>query len=137
MLEIVREINLANPREMNDPYHLLALAEQIKNAPFERYVPQQLAKDMGLSYVHFRTLFKEVHGDTIHQFILKQQMQTAGELLKKRSVPDRRTGRLLPFSRPAVFYPCIQTVLQGLTETMAGKKSGQVKIGEPVVVPRL
>lgn len=82
MLEIVREINLANPQEMNDPYHLLALAEQIKNAPFERYVPQQLAADAGLSYIHFRTLFKQVHGDAIHQFILKQQMQTAGELLK-------------------------------------------------------
>ena len=96
MLEIVREINLANPREMNDPYHLLALAEQIKNAPFERYVPQQLAKDTGLSYVHFRTLFKEVHGDTIHQFILKQQMQTAGELLKSGQF---RIGELADYCR--------------------------------------
>ena len=96
MREIMREISLANPQEINDPYHLLALAEQIKNAPFERYVPQQLAADAGLSYIHFRTLFKEVHGDAIHQFILKQQMQTAGELLKSGQF---RIGELADYCR--------------------------------------
>ena len=82
MLEIIREINLANPEIVDDPYGMLALAEQIRNAPFENYLPQELAKNAGLSYVHFRMLFKQIHGDTIHQYILKQQMQTAGELLK-------------------------------------------------------
>ena len=82
MREIIRQTQHEHQPDVNDPHGLRALAEQIDNAPFEKYEPHQLAKDAGLSYVHFRTLFKQLHGESLWQYILKQRMLTAGELLK-------------------------------------------------------
>ncbi len=82
MREIIRQTEHENQPDQNDPHGLLALAEQISNAPFEKYDPPRLAKDAGLSYVHFRALFKQLHGESLWQYILKQRMLTAGELLK-------------------------------------------------------
>lgn len=82
MREIIRQTQQENQPDLNDPHGLRALAEQIRSAPFEKYDPARLAKDAGLSYVHFRALFKQLHGDSFWQFVLKQRMLTAGELLK-------------------------------------------------------
>ena len=82
MREIIRQTLQENQPDLNDPHGLRALAEQIRNAPFEKYDPPRLAKDAGLSYVHFRALFKQLHGESLWQYVLKQRMLTAGELLK-------------------------------------------------------
>jgi len=82
MREIIRQTHQENQPDLNDPHGLRALAEQITNAPFEKYDPARLAKDAGLSYVHFRALFKQLHGESFWQYVLKQRMLTAGELLK-------------------------------------------------------
>ena len=82
MLELVHTTRLNLPPDQKDPYGILALAEQIQNAPFESYDPQILADHAGLSRVHFRALFRKMLGDSLYQYILKQQMKTAGDLLK-------------------------------------------------------
>ena len=82
MREIVRQTQQGNQPDVNDPHGLQTLAEQIDNAPFEKYDPPLLAKNAGLSYMHFRALFKQLHGESVWQYILKQRMLTAGELLK-------------------------------------------------------
>ena len=82
MREIIRKTHQEKLPDLNDPHGLRALAEQITNVPFEKYDPAQLAKEAGLSYVHFRNLFKQLHGESVWQYILKQRMLTAGELLK-------------------------------------------------------
>ena len=82
MREIVRQTQQGNQPDVNDPHGLRTLAEQIDNAPFEKYDLPSLAKNAGLSYVHFRSLFKQLHGESLWQYILKQRMLTAGELLK-------------------------------------------------------
>ena len=66
----------------NDPYGLLALSETIQNAPFKKYDLRKLAAEAGLSYIHFRRVFKEKFGEPIHKYILRQRMLTAGKLLK-------------------------------------------------------
>ena len=66
----------------NDPYGLQMLSENIQNSPFEKYDLKRLAAGAGLSYFYFRKLFKERFGEPPRKYILRQQMQTAGELLK-------------------------------------------------------
>lgn len=82
MLELVRTMHLNLPPAPEGPHGILTLAEQMQDAPFESYDPQLLADHVGLSLVHFRALFRKLLGDSLHQYILKQQMKTAGELLK-------------------------------------------------------
>lgn len=78
----------------HDPYGIKKLAEHIHSSPFEKYNLPQLAQQSSLSYVHFRTLFKELTGQSIGQYILEQQMLTAGELLKSRQF---RIGELADY----------------------------------------
>ena len=81
MLELVRlTSDLGSP---DDPHGIMSLGETIKNAPFGSYDVNQLAAAAGLSCVHFRNRFKKIHGEPLRQFILKQQMLTVGELLKR------------------------------------------------------
>lgn len=68
--------------EETDPYGLPHLVEKIKKTPFIRHDPRCIAASCDISYVYFRKKFKEYTGETFHQFLLKQQMLTAGELLK-------------------------------------------------------
>ena len=82
MREIVRQGQHENQTDLNDLHGMRALAEQINSAPFEKYDPRSLAVKAGLSYVHFRFLFKQIHGESVWRYILKQRMLTAGELLK-------------------------------------------------------
>ncbi|MBQ9338255.1 MAG: helix-turn-helix transcriptional regulator [Lentisphaeria bacterium] len=82
LLELSELVRPAELSPENDPHGILSLAEQIRNAPFEPYDLRELAKRSGLSYVHFRTLFKANLGESVWQYILKQQMLTAGVLLK-------------------------------------------------------
>lgn len=70
-----------DPVEMN-PFGLPFFVEMIKNAPFEKNDPRYFAASAGISYVYFRKKFKEYTGESFRQFTLKQQMLTAGKLLK-------------------------------------------------------
>lgn len=68
--------------EISDPYGLPYLVEMIKNTPFQGHDPRYFAASAGISYVYFRKKFKEFTGESFRQFVLKQQMLTAGEFLK-------------------------------------------------------
>ena len=80
--------------DCTDPYGIRRLAEYIAETPFEKYDLFKLAEQVGLSYVHFRTLFKNVTGVSVKQYIFEQQMLTAGELLKGRQF---RIGELADY----------------------------------------
>lgn len=93
MSELITDINKSD-YDSDDPYKIKKLAEQISNSPFEKYNLPELAEQANLSYVHFRYLFKNTIGMPLKQYILEQQMLTAGELLKSRQF---RIGELADY----------------------------------------
>lgn len=80
--------------ELDDPYGIGLLAQKIKSEPFERYSAEELSAQAGISCVHFRAMFKQKIGISLHHYILQQQMLTAGELLKNSSF---RIGELAEY----------------------------------------
>ena len=88
--------------EQADPHGIALLARQIKSEPFKKYDTECMAEKVGVSSVHFRMLFRQKTGKSLHQYILEQQMLTAGELLKKSQF---RIGELADYCN----YPDIGT----------------------------
>lgn len=93
MMEIIKQAD-SDMNNEKDPYGIEELIESIRKFPFEKYDLTALAKKRGISYIHFRTLFKSRSGKSIKQFILEHQMQTAGALLKSR---EFRIGELADY----------------------------------------
>ena len=93
MYELANECSAAE-FDSNDPYGIKKIAEYIAGTPFQKYDLPGLAAQAGLSYVHFRALFKKLTGMSVKQYILEQQMLTAGELLKSRQF---RIGELADY----------------------------------------
>ncbi len=93
MYELFRESETTE-FDIDDPFGIKKLAQEISNSPFEEYNLQQLAQQKKISYVYFRKLFKKYTGKSVGQYILEQQMITAGELLKSRQF---RVGELADY----------------------------------------
>lgn len=93
-----------HPKDLlkNDPYHILALGEKIRNSPFDKYNPEELAKEANLSCVHFRAVFKKILGLPVKQYILKYRMMLAGELLKNGQF---RIGEMADYCD----FPCLSS----------------------------
>lgn len=117
--------------EKNDPHGIALLARQIKSEPFKKYDTERMAEKVGVSSVHFRMLFRQKTGKSLHQYILEQQMLTAGELLKNGQF---RIGELADYCN----YPDIGTFSRAFKryykisprqwlETHYGEKNGSGK----------
>lgn len=128
MFELIREIPV--PAPVNDPYGIRSLAETFRNAPFGSYDVRQMARDAGLSYIRFRNLFREIHGETVHQFILEHRMLTAAELLKSGQFRIGELADYCGYPDPASFTRAFRRYYRTapkrwLTEYSGGKKSGR------------
>ena len=93
MLEITMQAGRSHTDEQ-DPYGIRNLLDQIRQAPFANYNLPALAAERGVSYIHFRTLFRQIAGIPMRQFIMEQQMLAAGTLLKSRKF---RIGELADY----------------------------------------
>jgi AraC-like DNA-binding protein len=73
----------ANRRSPRDPRsaRLEALGRAIRSEPLEAWDFRSQARRMHLSYSHFRRLFRQMHGQSPHQFLLDGRMRKAAWLL--------------------------------------------------------
>ncbi len=61
---------------------LMKLGEKISEFPFKKYDFERESSKAGLSYSHFRKLFRKIVGYSPHDFLLTCQMRKAAEKIK-------------------------------------------------------
>ncbi len=71
-----------DPFRQDDPHQILAAAELFRRNPFETYDIGLLAKNRGLSEMHFRALFRKGLGVPPGVFLQNLKMENASEMLK-------------------------------------------------------
>lgn len=82
MMIVMNELQ-PNDKIENDVYDLHKLAAQIRSDPFHEYDFSEIAKQHGLTYDHFRKLFREKYGTGLWHYQNDQKMIRAEELLLK------------------------------------------------------
>ena len=70
-------------KPQDDPYGIIAIANKIKSDPFQDYDFRELASKAGISYEHYRRLFREIHNSPPAAFVLNRKMFLAAEMLQK------------------------------------------------------
>ena len=70
-------------KPQNDPYGIIAIANRIKSDPFHEYNFKQIAAKAGISYEHYRRLFREIHNKPPAAYVLDRKMFLAAEMLQK------------------------------------------------------
>ncbi|MBO7146826.1 MAG: helix-turn-helix transcriptional regulator [Lentisphaeria bacterium] len=65
----------------NDPYKVTLLANDMRKDPFQKYNLRAWAKKQGITYQHFRRLFRQEHKLPPAQYLRNQKMTRAAELL--------------------------------------------------------
>ena len=81
ILQAVQSIRQEQKRH-DDPYGIIAAANKIKSDPFADYDFRVLASQAGISYEHYRRLFRELHGSPPAAFVLNRKMFLAAEMLQ-------------------------------------------------------
>ncbi len=68
-----------------DPWRkkIVAISSLVQQNAFVRYNFEKEARKAGLSYSHFRRLFRQCIGRSPHDYLLLCRMQTAAEALKE------------------------------------------------------
>ena len=69
-------------KTVEDPYGIISIAAKIKSDPFQDYDFRALASQAGISYEHYRRLFREYHGKPPAAFVLNRKMFLAAEMLQ-------------------------------------------------------
>ena len=64
-----------------DKYHIKDLAKAISLNPFAERNIRQMAENCGISYIHFRRIFREVTGFPVAEYINRQKILYAANLL--------------------------------------------------------
>ena len=70
-------------KTVEDPYGIISIAAKIKSDPFQDYDFKELASQAGISYEHYRRLFREHHEKPPAAFVLNRKMFLAAEMLQK------------------------------------------------------
>ena len=89
----------------DDPYELEKIAEKLRSEPFADYDFHRIANTKGLSIDHFRRLFRAKHDLTPKEYLHRQRMIRAAELLEfdnvriKEIVYSCRFKSFIDFSR--------------------------------------
>lgn len=84
-LQVIRSCR-GGSRPQDDPYGILSIAGKIKSDPFRDYDFRRLSADAGISYEHFRRLFRQVHKLPPAAFVRDRQMFLAAEMLGKTNM---------------------------------------------------
>lgn len=66
----------------SDPYGFHELAQNIALNPFDPADFQHAAEERGITFLHFRRLFRQVTGVPLHQYVLQQKIRYCTELLR-------------------------------------------------------
>lgn len=81
VLQIVQSAR-QNIKLHDDPYGIIAIGEKIKSDPFQQYDFKSLAAQAGISYEHYRHLFREIHQRPPAAFVQDRKMFLAAEMLQ-------------------------------------------------------
>lgn len=81
VLQIVQSAR-REPKQQDDLYGILSIGRKIKSDPFQDYDFRALASQAGISYEHYRRLFREYHGRAPAAFVLNRKMFLAAEMLQ-------------------------------------------------------
>ncbi|MBR2372872.1 MAG: helix-turn-helix transcriptional regulator [Lentisphaeria bacterium] len=88
-----------------DPYHIRHISAEICRDPFRRFDFHRVAADLGISYEHFRRLFRMEHHSTPLEFLRVQRILAAAAMLKdtnlriKEIADNCQYSSLVEFSR--------------------------------------
>ena len=107
LLEQLLSLLISNKLEgMMDSIHgnsIDKLASRIRSAPFAEYKFEGLARNMGLSYSHFRRLFRMRMQVAPHDFVLGCRMRSAAKSLGDPSKQIKDVAMESGFNDPAQF----------------------------------
>jgi AraC family transcriptional regulator of arabinose operon len=79
------------------------LQEKIINEPLQEWDLQAEAKNIGLSYSHFRKLFKQIVGSSPHHYLLSARMQYAANEMRLKHIPVQEMAYQCGYDDPAQF----------------------------------
>ena len=80
MLEISRTLRNGSDA-LGNPYNIRKIGDDIRKDPFQTFDFGRLAAEKGITPHHFRWLFRKIHGIPPLEFVRKQKMIRAAELL--------------------------------------------------------
>ncbi len=70
----------------DNPYHIVQLGDDIRHDPFRRFNFGAIAARAGISSDHYRRLFRNVHGLSPMEFLQKERMTGAAEMLLRSNM---------------------------------------------------
>lgn len=88
-----------------DPYGIIQISEEIRKDPFQTFNFHAIAAQYEVTYDHFRKLFRQMHKMTPPEYVRRQKMMTAADLLTKTTMRIKeimytcRYTSLMDFSR--------------------------------------
>ena len=105
LLEQLLCLLMEQARDGEDPSHgkITTLAATIQQTPFVRYDFEAEARRAGLSYSHFRRLFRQSIGRPPHDYLLLCRMHRAAENLKDLQRPIQEIAFEAGYDDPAQF----------------------------------
>jgi len=105
LLEQLLCLLMEQARGGEEPWHakIAALSSAMQQNAFVRYDFETEARKAGLSYSHFRRLFRQSIGRSPHDYLLLCRMQTAAEALKDLSRPVKEIAFAAGYDDPAQF----------------------------------
>jgi len=83
LVGLIHEFSIENEYKAFKYDFIIELAEAINRSPVKRYDFKKIANRNGLSYAHFRRLFKQYNGQGPYDYVLSCRMEYATELLKE------------------------------------------------------
>lgn len=105
LLEQLLCLLMEQARGGEEPWHekIMTLASTLHQNAFVRYDFEAEARKAGLSYSHFRRLFRQRIGRSPHDYLLLCRMQAAAEELKDLSRPVKEIAFAAGYDDPAQF----------------------------------
>jgi len=105
LLEQLLCLLMEQARGGEEPWHekISALSSVIQKNAYVRYDFEIEARKAGLSYSHFRRLFRQSMGRSPHDYLLLCRMQAAAEELKELQRPIKEIAFAAGYDDPAQF----------------------------------
>ncbi len=105
LLEQLLCLLMEQARSGEEPWRekITALSSTIQQSPFVRYDFEKEARRAGLSYSHFRRLFRQCVGRSPHDYLLLCRMHLAAENLKNLRRPIKEIAFEAGYDDPAQF----------------------------------
>lgn len=103
LLQIAIEDSQSQNKHLPHYDRILEISNVMRTNPLGSYDLEAISKKIGLSYSHFRRLFKQYTNSSPHDLILNCRMQKAVDLLQNTHKPIKEISALLGYEDPAQF----------------------------------